>query len=134
MAALPAEFACEWGLIRVGRFSPIRSYDDWGNCFSLLPFDVNGWQYALDVETRQHDKDNRVESALGMEGLSRWVEIEVVAKLMDTPAHLVFRQVVRCGLPAILCTHGIEIRRLTTSHHWLAVGRRAKIDDPTHGY
>lgn len=131
MAELLAERGSAWGLIRRGNASSVRAYDDVGTCFSFVPAAKDEWRYALDVENRRPDDCDYVSSALGFSGLSMWVEIEVFAKLIDEPAHLVLRQVLAGDRERIRSIHGIEIIRMDTPSHWIAVGRRLRPADYT---
>lgn len=124
MVELPAECQTSWGLIRIGRGWSVRSYDDAGTCFSFVPAVEGQWNYALDVEKRRSDDSGYVSSALGAAGLSLWVEVEVLAKLTNEPAHAVLREVLAGGHAMICDVHGIEICRMDTANHWIAVGRR----------
>ena len=100
----------------------MRAYDALGTCFSFFPAQEIGWRYAIDVEL-QVPAPEFIQPVLGSDGLARWVEIEVVAKLTDTPAHIIFQRRLRESLQCILDDHGIEIRHCDTSSHWIAVGR-----------
>lgn len=131
MEELQAERGRAWGLIRIGNASPVRAYDDEGTCFSFVPAANDQWRYALDVENRRPDNCGYVSSALGSSGLSMWVEVEVFAKLIDEPAHLVLRQVFAGHQERIRGVHGIEIIRMDTPSHWIAVGRRLRSADDT---
>ncbi len=131
MGELRAERGSAWGLIRIGNASSVRAYDDVGTCFSFLPAANDEWRYALDVENRRPDDGSYVSSALGSSGLSMWVEVEVFAKLIDEPAHLVLRAVIAGDQDRIRGVHGIEIIRMDTPSHWIAVGRRLRSADDT---
>jgi hypothetical protein len=79
------------------------------------------------VDNKLSDFSGFVSSVLGAAGLASWVEVEVTAKLIDTPAHLVLRQFLAGHQIAILKAHGIEVLRLDTNSHWIAVGRRSSV-------
>lgn len=130
MGELPAERRRAWGLIETGHVSSVRAYDDAGTCFSFVPTADDEWRFALDVEKRRSDNCGYVSSALGSAGLSLWVEVEVLAKLINEPSHLVLQQVI-VGERAMICdVHGIEVLRMDTASHWIAVGRRLRsVDD-----
>ena len=113
-----------WGTIVDKHVGSICSYDGSGLCFSFLPAVLHGFKYALDVEERCDFETSKVASALGDRGLGFWVEIEVVAKLVDIPAHLMLREASQGRLPLSLQRHRIELIRLDTSNHWIALGRR----------
>lgn len=124
MGELPAERQTSWGFVRIGKASSVRSYDDTGTCFSFVPVAADQWRYALDIEIKRSDNSDYVVSVLGKAGLSLWVEVEVLAKLTDEPAHSMLQQVL-AGRQATICAgHGIEICRMDTASHWIAVGRR----------
>lgn len=126
MGELQAEGVIAWGLVRIGNVSAVRAYDDSGICFSFVPVANDEWRYALDVEKRRLDDFSYVRSALGSSDMSMWVEIEVLAKLTDKPAHLVLRHVLAGDHKRIRGVHGIEIFRMDTPSHWIAVGRRLR--------
>ena len=124
MVALPAKRGPVWGVVLTGSVSSVRAYDDVGNCFSFVTAACDEWRFALDVERRRPDDCGFVSSALGSGGLSLWVEVEVLAKLANQPAHLALRQVL-AGKRAMLSDDvGVEISRMDTASHWIAVGRR----------
>lgn len=80
-------------------------------------------RYALDVEARALPVPAALRAQLGPDAMSRWGEIEVVAKLIGEPAHLVLRSTLR-GEPAGLRTrHGITLQRADTPTHWRVIGR-----------
>ena len=112
-----------WGEIQDSHRSGIRAYDETGSCFSFWPIEERGWLYALDVEAREPDACGFVSSALGARQLASWVEVEVVAKLINTPAHLIFRQFMAGQRGSILKSHQIEVLRSDTDRHWIAIGR-----------
>ena len=124
MGELQAERGSTWGLIKLGNTSPVRAYDDSGTCFSFLAATDGGLRYALDVERKQADDWSCVSSALGSLGLSKWVEVEVLAKLINKPAHLVMREVIAGQQTEICRVYGIEILRMDTPSHWISIGRR----------
>ena len=131
MGELQAERASAWGLVITGNVSEVRAYDESGTCFSFVPTANEEWRYALDVENRRTDDCSYVSSALGSLGLSVWVEVEVLAKLVDEPAHLVLRQVIAGDRETICGDRGLEIIRMDTPSHWIAVGRRRRSADDT---
>lgn len=112
-----------WGEIEIGPASDIRAYDETGRCFSFTPIEKNGWLYAIDIEPRELDGCGFVSSALGAGGLASWVEVEVVAKLSNTPAHLIFRQFKAGRRVSILQYYQVEVLRSDTDSHWIAIGR-----------
>ena len=120
-----------WGEIQVGPASDIHAYDETGRCFSFTPIEEKGWLYALDIEGREPDLCGFVSSALGTGGLASWVEVEVVAKLSNTPAHLVFRQFIAGQRMSILKSIQIEVLRSDTNSHWIAIGRSRTPDRKT---
>lgn len=126
MAALRVEHEMDWGIVVRGRCSGFRSYDSAGMCFSFLPNpqDRFGWQYALDVEDRSFGSSDHVVSALGGEGLQSWLEIEVIAKLTDMPAHIVLRQFIKGCWQSSLRRNRIVLKRCNTESHWMLLARR----------
>lgn len=126
MVALRAEHEMDWGAVVRGRYSRCRSYDSMGTCFSFLPNSQSrfGWKYALDVEDRSFDSGDHIVSALGVEGLQSWLEIEVVAKLTDTPAHIVLRQFTRGHWQSNLRRNRIILQHCNTESHSMLVARR----------
>lgn len=124
MVELLVDQQTAWGSIQVGQVSSVRSYDGNGQCFSFLPKQESAWQYALDVERRLHPEETSMISAVCLDGLSQWVEIEVAAKLTATPAHIVFRLFMQGYLQSMLLSNKIEILHCDTESHWIAIGRR----------
>jgi hypothetical protein len=81
-------------------------------------------RYAIDVEPRDLACPGPLASALGPAGLERWTEIEVLAKLIGLPAHLVLRAVLSGSAWCEPGALGVEVVRKDTAAHWIAVGRR----------
>ena len=65
--------------------------------------------------------------ALGGDAMRRWGEIEVMAKLLDQPAHLMLRRVLSGEGAALIRHYSLEIRRCDTAELWLVLGRRPVI-------
>ncbi len=61
---------------------------------------------------------------MGEPPLKAWTEIEVIAKLTDTPAHLLLKRITAAGGIGPLRPEGITIQRVDGPDFWLAVGRR----------
>ena len=104
------------------------SYDLLGRRYVFLHH-PDEFQYALDIEC--HDgaapmQVTRYLTKLRIEEppLKAWTEIEVIAKLTNTPAHLLLRRITTAGGISALRTEGIAIRRVDLPGLWLAVGRR----------
>lgn len=100
------------------------SHDGRGARFVFEAPEDDGTCYALDVEARDAACPDHLASALGPGGLERWTEIEVLAKLIDLPAHLVLRAALAGEAWCRPERLGIEIVRRDTAAHWVAVGRR----------
>jgi hypothetical protein len=124
MVELQAKTLCVWGEIHIGLGSAIRAYDESGRCFSFNPLAEVGWTFAIDVESKRPDSCNFVSLALGPAGLSHWVEVEVTAKLINTPAHIVLRKFLEGRRMEMFKDNCIEVLRIDTNDHWVAVGRR----------
>lgn len=124
MAELLVEVKTAWGTIRSGVSSRVRSYDEEGTCFSFFPSEESDWLYTLDVENKRSDCCESVTAALGSIELAKWVDIEVIAKLLNLPAHLVLRQVLADNLITTDVECSIEIIRADINTHWIAIGRR----------
>lgn len=92
----------------------------------LIPPKGAGFDYALDVERRDLPAPEALARTLGPRALERWGEIEVIAKLMDLPAHLVLQRVLAGEGPALCLMHGIEIARSDTLTLWRIFGRRVR--------
>ena len=130
MAASPAEagsgsagpFGCR--ILCDATLAGPASHDGTGLRHVLLPPAGDGRHYALDVERRDLPPPEALARALGPRALQRWGEIEVIAKLLDHPAHLVLRRVLAGGGPDLLRAHGLRIRRSDTPALWRVVGRR----------
>lgn len=108
----------------MGITSDVRAYDNTGTCFSFFPRSNDEWRYALDVENTAPDECDYVSSALQGSELPDWVEIEVLAKLTNQPAHLVFRQALAGEYERTCRIYGLEILRVDTLSHWIALGRK----------
>ncbi|MFN7052450.1 MAG: hypothetical protein ACK4NH_10070, partial [Gemmobacter sp.] len=103
MAASPAEpapFGCRI-LCDAGLPGP-ASHDGSGARFVLIPPDGSGFCHALDVESRAFAPPAALARALGPGAMRRWGEIEVIAKLVDLPAHLVLRLVLQGDGPLLM--------------------------------
>lgn len=133
MAASPAEWSCAWGVLRVNTPAALRAYDEEKTCFSFLPFQNSPCRYAIDVELRSKAVPEAIGDRLGSGGLAQWTEIEVVAKLTNTPAHLVFRRALASDLNQIKQDLGIEMLRCDTASHFIAIGRRLAGPDDSMG-
>lgn len=134
MAASPAEAvravragAGPFGgtLLCDGRGPGPASHDGTGRRFVFRPAGDDGWRYALDVELRAPPAPARLAAVLGARAMQRWGEIEVIAKLLDCPAHLVLRQALALGEAALIRDHGMQLLRADTALHWCVVGRVA---------
>ncbi|WP_435257305.1 hypothetical protein ACSBLW_14450 [Thioclava sp. FR2] len=117
----PVPFGCR--IVCDTQLSGPASHDGAGNRFVLFPPAIDGFDYALDVERRDAPLPEFLTALIGPLGLKAWGEIEVVAKLLNVPAHLVLRRYLAEGLPAILERESIEIARSDTITHWRVVGR-----------
>ena len=124
MAVSQVSIQTPWGRISTVSFGEVRSYDAEGKAFYFVPTTRGDWHYAMDVETRADTGGTLVAQALETCDLPPWVAIEVVAKLTNTPAHLVFQSVRRAGLSKVLSRSEIELAQFHTTEHWIAVGRR----------
>lgn len=129
MAASPADLACAWGVIRVNSPAAVRAYDEEKTCFSFVPFQKSPVRYAIDVELKTKAVPEAIGGRLGLDGLARWTEIEVLAKLTETPAHLVLRRSIGADMNRLRQDWGIEILRCDTPTHFIAIGRMAAADD-----
>ncbi|PJB67205.1 MAG: hypothetical protein CO094_04745 [Anaerolineae bacterium CG_4_9_14_3_um_filter_57_17] len=100
------------------------SHDGAGGRFVFVPAaDATGYAYALDVEPRTRPCPAAIAKALGCgndsdEALRRWTELEVTAKLTETPVHLLLLAQSR---PV---ENEIQMIRCDTDSHWIAVGMR----------
>lgn len=126
MAASPAEasplpFGCR--LVAGGQGPGPASHDGTGQRHLLIPPAGDGHLYALDVEARALPVPEALRAALGPRAMARWGEIEVMAKLVDLPAHLMLRRVLAGEGPALIAAHGIEICRCDTPDFWRVIGR-----------
>jgi len=123
MAASPAErapFGCRI-LCDATRAGP-ASHDGTGLRHVLLTPAGDGLRYALDVERRDLPPPEALARALGPLAMECWGEIEVIAKLLDRPAHLVLREVQAGGVAALCARHGIRLARCDTDRLWRVVG------------
>lgn len=113
-------------ILRDARHPGPASYDGTGTRFVYVPAattETRSCRYALDVEARAVACPDSLAAALGCAddpgaALRRWTELEVLAKLTDTPVHLLLR-----ARPDKITT-GIEITRCDTKTHWVVVGMR----------
>ncbi|SLN70180.1 hypothetical protein ROG8370_03339 [Roseovarius gaetbuli] len=97
------------------------SYDHTGRRFVFVPAAGDTGHYALDVERRDVALDVQTVSMLAkiapdITPLQAWTQIEVLAKLLDTPAHLILRLGLRCD-------PRIEIGTPPSASHWISIGR-----------
>ena len=125
MAALPAEtvpFGCR--ILCDSRFPGPASHDGIGRRFVLIPPDASPFHHALDVEMRAHPAPEALTQALGPHAMARWGEIEVIAKLLDQPAHLTLRRALAQGAAVLIRDHGLQIARCDTVTFWRVIGRR----------
>jgi len=125
MAASPAErapFGCQI-LCDATRAGP-ASHDGTGLRHVLLTPGGDGLRFAIDVECRALPPPEALIHALGPEAMKRWGEIEVIAKLLDRPAHLVLRDVQAKGIEALCQRHAIRLARCDTAALWRVVGCR----------
>jgi hypothetical protein len=125
MVESPAEtapFGCQ--ILRDNVRPGPASHDGTGIRFVLLVPEGTIGSYALDVERRDLPQSEAVATALGPEYLQRWGEIEVMAKLLDLPAHLVMQEVQAGNGSRLRQRHGIDIQRQDTGEHWIVIGRR----------
>jgi hypothetical protein len=123
MAVLLAEQSIAWGSIERGALSPVRAYDGLGDCFSFIALAPDHGCFAMDLEAKGLPASEAIEAALGIDGLGHWVEIEVIAKLANVPAHLVFKRYVKGEMEQMKRDLGIDIVRCDTASYWIAVGR-----------
>jgi len=95
------------------------SHDGAGRRFVFRPAET-GFRHALDVEPKCTPLPAPLARALGGADPALWTEIEVIAKLTDTPAHLVLRA---HAAGAGIRPPGLEIRHCDSATHHIAVGR-----------
>jgi hypothetical protein len=125
MAASPAEpapFGCQI-LCDATRAGP-ASHDGTGLRHVLLTPPGDRRRFALDVECRDLPAPEALTCTLGPHALPLWGEIEVIAKLLDHPAHLVLRAVQTDSVAALCAQHGIALARCDTAALWRVVGYR----------
>lgn len=126
MAASQAEARPFGGVIRCDdRLPGPASHDGTGRRFVFCPADDR--RYALDVERRDLPVPEHLARVLGARALRRWGTVEVIAKLLDTPAHLVLRRVLAGEGPHLLRAHGIRLLRADTPDLWRIVGCRRSL-------
>ena len=90
----------------------------------LVVPDGSPFHHALDVERRGGPPPDALAHALGPQAMARWGEIEVIAKLLDQPAHLILRHVLQHGDTALIQDHSLQIVRCDTAQLWRVIGRR----------
>lgn len=125
MAASPAD-APFGGLILTEEARPgPASHDGAGRRFVFCPPAADaGHLYALDVELRALPVPPHLGRALGPQAMRHWGRIEVMAKLLDIPAHLMLRRHLAGEAAALIRAHGLTFCRADTATHWRIVGRR----------
>ncbi|MEM9496412.1 MAG: hypothetical protein AAGA28_00710 [Pseudomonadota bacterium] len=124
MVALPVDLHTDWGLITCSRRSNVRSYDEFGLCFSFHPEHGGNFQFALDVEDRVTWEKRSLRNSLVAVHPAHWVDVEVVAKLINKPAHIIFLEARRHSIRTLLNQNGIELLRLEICSHFISVGRK----------
>ncbi len=96
----------------------------------IPPARTNSEAYALDVEDRVHPAPEFLHRRLSGkdcgEALRIWTEVEVVAKILGEPSLIVLDRFVKSGKMIDDKELDIEIVRLDTDTHWVAVGRKGK--------
>lgn len=100
------------------------SHDGTGLRYVLILPEAHGFTYALDVERRDLPPPAALADALGKNAMQRWGEIEVMAKLLDIPAHLVLRRVLAGGGPALIAEYKLEMARRDSDSLWCVIGRK----------
>lgn len=120
--ARPAPFGCH--ILCDAHLPGPASHDGTGLRHVLLTPNGGGAHYALDVERRDLPPPEALVRALGPGAMARWGEIEVIAKLLDQPAHLVLRAVQADGVAALCHRHAIRLARCDTETLWRVVGQR----------
>lgn len=128
MAELPAEpriVARAFGgqVVIDERLPGPASHDGLGLRFVFIAPPGNGDRFALDVESRSACVPGLLDDALGAEPMRRWTEIEVLAKLTNTPALVVLKDLIAGKTPLVHAMQQLEISRCDTPDHWMAVGR-----------
>lgn len=119
-------------ILDAGRAGP-ASHDRTGLRHVFVPSpEAAGWRYALDVERKDTPLDPGLSAVLSAldpsaDPLLTWTRIEVAAKLLDRPAHLLLRRAQAQGLPGLAAAAGIEVADPPHPHHWISV---ARIPDP----
>ena len=104
--------------------SGVASYDGFGLRFVYVPpetCEAKRYHYAIDVEALGVPCPDVVAAALGCsndsdEALRHWTELEVTAKLTDTPVLLLLQAQDR--------HFAIDFQRCDTLDHLIVVGRR----------
>lgn len=130
MAASPAEAGSAQGgpfggtILRDDHLPGPASHDGTGRRFVFRPAAGDGGTYALDVELRAPAPPEALAALLGPDAMQRWGEIEVMAKLLDIPAHLVLRRVLAGDGPGLIRAGGLRILRADTGDLWRVVGCR----------
>ena len=99
------------------------SHDGTGHRFVLVPPDASAYSYAIDVERRDLPVPEALAQALGPDAIRAWGRIEVIAKLLHKPAHLVLRCALQGEEPALIAQNGLQILRSDTADHWRVIGR-----------
>jgi hypothetical protein len=126
MVASPAEAGPFGGTILCDdRLTGPASHDGTGRRFVFCPAPGDHRAYALDIELRTAPPPEAIAGLLGPDAMQRWGEIEVMAKLLDIPAHLVLRRVLAGKGPDLIRAHQIVFCRADTDDLWRVVGRRA---------
>lgn len=118
----PLPFGCR--ILCANELSGPASHDGTGQRYVLIPPESDGFVYALDVERRDLPNPTALAAVLGPLAIQRWGEIEVMAKLLDTPAHLILRQVLAVGVQVLMAENGLAIIRQDSASLWCVIGRR----------
>lgn len=100
------------------------SHDGAGSRFVVVAPAGDGFDYALDVERRDCPIPEFLASALGRSAMETWGVVEVFAKLLDVPAHLMLLRFLAEGLTKTASENAIELFRDDTETHWRIIGRR----------
>lgn len=123
MAASPSEPARVFGgkVLQAQAHAGPASHDHAGRRFVFVPVAGDTAHYALDVERRDVVLDAQTVFMLAriipdISPLQAWTQVEVMAKLLDTPAHLILRR----GLPY---DPRVEIGIFPSPSHWISIGR-----------
>lgn len=123
-AASPAERGPFGGtILQDAVLSGPASHDGSGRRFVFRPARPDGHRYALDVERRDLPPPEQLAALLGEDAMAAWGEIEVMAKLLDIPAHLLLRRVLAGERDGLVRSHRIEFRRADTPGLWRVVAR-----------